>query len=61
VTQDHPYYTPGTVLDFLQPAFGSGGKGDEPSFAACGRPSDLSEEEILVRVLALNLERSKTE
>jgi hypothetical protein len=29
-------------------------------FAACGWPSDLSDEEILERLLALNLERSRS-
>jgi hypothetical protein len=31
---------------------------DQAVFAACGWPSDLSDEEILERLLALNLERS---
>ena len=33
---------------------------DEAAFAAYGWPSDLSDEEILEKLLALNLERSKT-
>jgi hypothetical protein len=33
---------------------------DEAVFAAYGWKSDLSDEEILERLLALNLERSKT-
>jgi hypothetical protein len=31
---------------------------DQAVLAACGWPSDLSDEEILERLLALNLERS---
>ncbi|MFZ5911641.1 MAG: hypothetical protein ACOYYU_16625 [Chloroflexota bacterium] len=31
---------------------------DEAVFVACGWPSDLSDEEILERLLALNLERA---
>jgi hypothetical protein len=33
---------------------------DEAVFAACGWPSALSDEEILERLLALNLERSRS-
>jgi hypothetical protein len=32
---------------------------DEAAFAVYGRPSDLSDEEILERLLALNLERAR--